>query len=160
MSESSKNNMVSMDEFLAMAGVKLSTVRKNIDKIPGLDYKNGEFLILNGTRYPFNLRGYKLKNSADRRYVLLKAISEYKYIDSLKLGVYQEQFKSLLKELLEAKLICENGLPNHFGANAYDCTRMGDEVLRLEKSECIHKISELISSPLGHFVGAIISKLY
>ena len=35
MSESSKNNMVSMDEFLAMAGVKLSTVRKNIEKFGG-----------------------------------------------------------------------------------------------------------------------------
>jgi hypothetical protein len=156
-----EGNKVSIGEFLNIAGVKLNTVKKNAEKIPGLKYENGDFDILSGTRYPGDFQRYKLENSADRRYVLLKAISEYKYIDSTKLKVYPEQFKSFLKELLDAGLISENGLSNHYGANAYDCTKLGDDVLKLgKKSEIIDRITELISSATGHFMGAVISEIY
>lgn len=153
-------NKISIDEFLNIAGVKLSTVKRNSGKIPGLKYENGEFNILKGTRYPGDFHRYKLTNSAERRYVLLKAISEYKYIDCSVLRIYQEQFVTLLEELLAAGLISENGLPNHYGANAYDCTKAGDEVLELaKKSESVNKITEMVSSAAGHFFGAVISEV-
>lgn len=156
-----KEDKISIDEFLTIAGVKLSTVKRKSKEIPGLIYENGEFDILKGTRYPGDFHRYKLRNSAERRYVLLKAISEYKYIDHSKLRVYQEQFESLLKELLAAGLIVENGLPNHFGANAYDCTKKGDEILKMDKkTERIRQISELVSSTAGHFMGAVLSEVF
>lgn len=111
-----EKNKVSIEEFIKIANVKKETIKKNRNKIPGLTYENGEFDIVKGTRYPGDYHRYKLKNSADRRYLLLKAISEYKYIDHIPLQVYPEQFKELLKELLDAKLIKENHLYNNFGA--------------------------------------------
>ena len=47
-----EGNKVSIGEFLNIAGVKLNTVKKNAEKIPGLKYENGDFDILSGTRYP------------------------------------------------------------------------------------------------------------
>ena len=107
-----EKNKVSIEEFIKIANVKKETIKKNRNKIPGLTYENGEFDIVKGMRYPGDYHRYKLKNSADRRYLLLKAISEYKYIDHIPLQVYPEQFKELLKELLDAKLIKENHLYN------------------------------------------------
>ena len=151
---------ITIEEFVIIAGVKQSTIKKNAKRIPGLNYINGEFHIIDGTRYPGNYKKYKLTNSEKRRYVLLKAISEYKYIDHLSLQVYREQFRDLLQELLDAGLIRENGMPNHYGANAYDCTRKGDEIIKRKQNEAIKEISELVSTSAGHFAGAVISEAY
>ena len=148
---------VSIDDFLQIAKVKLSTVKKNRKKIPGLTYANGKFDIVKGTRYPFDIHRYKIKDSADRRYLLLLAISQYKYIDHLKLGVYQEQFEELLKELLDGGLIKHNHLYNEYGANAYDCTIQGDEIIKLRKDEAVKQIAEVLSSCAGRFVGGVLS---
>ena len=151
---------ITIEEFVIIAGVKQSTIKKNAKRIPGLNYINGEFHIIDGPRYPGNYKKYKLTNSEKRRYVLLKAISEYKYIDHLSLQVYREQFRDLLQELLDAGLIRENGMPNHYGANAYDCTRKGDEIIKRKQNEAIKEISELVSNSAGHFAGAVISEVY
>ena len=151
---------ITIEEFVAISGVKKTTIRKNSSKIPGLRYINGEYEIIKGTRYPGDFHRYKLKNSGERRYVLLKAISEYKYIDHIKLRLYKEQFDALLRELLDAELICENHLFNHFGANAYDCTPHGDEILKQEKAAAIQSITNCVASASGHFLGAIISEVF
>lgn len=150
---------VTIDEFLAIAGVTKKTVIKNSAKIPGLTYENGTFDILKGTRYPGDYHRYRLKNSAEKRYVLLKAISDYKYIDYLKLKVYQEQFVEFLRELLNAGLIKENKLYNNYGANAYDCTTKGDKLLKQTQKEAIEDITKTVSSAIGHFTGAVISEV-
>ena len=151
------DNIMSIEDFLTIAGVKLETVKKHKDEIPGLTICEGEFLILEGTRYPCFYRD-KIKNTADRRYLLLRAISEYKYIDHLKLRVTHSQFKDLLKDLLDAGLIRENHLANHYGANAYDCTIKGDELLHFTKQKAIKEISNTVAACGGHFVGAVISE--
>lgn len=151
---------VSIEDFLQIAQVKLNTVKRNKNKIPGLVYKNGTFDIVKGTRYPIDLHRYKIKNSADRRYLLLLAISQYKYIDHLKLSMYQEQFEALLKELLDGELIKPNHLYNEYGANAYDCTSKGDEVIKLRKEEAVTIITEVITTGAGHFVGKVLSDVY
>ncbi len=150
---------ISIDDFLQIAKVKLNTVKKNKDKIPGLSYANGKFDIVKGTRYPIDVHRHKINDSADRRYLLLLAISQYKYIDHLKLGVYQEQFEALLKELLDGELITPNHLYNEYGANAYDCTSKGDEIIKLQKEKSKKFISEIVSSGAGSFVGAVLSKV-
>ena len=90
--------MISIDDFVRISGVKESTIRKNKDKIPGLSYDKGVYNIIDGTRYPCDLHRYKIKDSSDRRYLLLKAISEYKYISHLDLGLYHPQFVEMLRE--------------------------------------------------------------
>ena len=150
---------IPFDEFVNIAGVKERTIKKRRGDIPGLTYENNQFLVLRGTRYPCDLHRYKINDSADRRYVLLKTISEYKYISHTDLHVYQEQFIDLLRELLEADLIKENHLSNHFGANAYDCTEKGDLALKQKKSESAKVIADMIASATGHFVGSVISEV-
>ena len=88
---------ISFDEFVRNSGVSERTVRKRYREIPGIELTNsGEFRVLSGTRYPFNMRNCKLEDSADRRYILLKAISQYKYISCTDIRVEQPQFKRML----------------------------------------------------------------
>ncbi|PID82185.1 MAG: hypothetical protein CSB16_02580 [Clostridiales bacterium] len=152
-----KNNYISIEEFTNMYNIKASTVKRRKDDIPGLKYENGEFYILEGTRYP-SRDNYKLENAADRRYVLLKAISEYRYIDHVKLKLYKQQFDDMLKELLSAGLIKENKLYNKYGANGYDCTIAGEKVLDLKKDVAIKKIVELVAVGVGKAIGSALSE--
>ena len=64
----------------------------------------------------------------------------------------------MLKELLNAELICENHLINKYGANAYDCTSKGDALLKKSKAESVKEITDLVASAAGHFTGAFISE--
>lgn len=150
---------IDIDEFVIITNKKEKTIRNNRHKIPGLKYDKGVYIIEKGTRYPCDLHRYKIKDSADRRYVLLKTISEYKYICNKDLKLYQEQFVSLLGELLEAGLISENNMPNHYGANAYDCTPKGDQLLKETKNKAKKEISNIVASAAGIFVGAVISEV-
>lgn len=151
-------NTISIEEFLEIAGVKLETVKKHKDEIPGLLYSDGYIRIIEGTRYPCFYKD-KIENFADRRYLLLRAISENKYIDHQKLRVYPAQFKDLLKDLLDADLIRENHMANHYGANAYDSTPKGDELLHLTKRKAIKEIAILVAEFSGHFTGAVLSEV-
>ena len=151
--------MISIDDFVRIAGVKEITIRKNKDKIPGLSYDKGTYNIIDGTRYPCDLHRYKITNSADRRYLLLKSISEYKYVSHLDLGLYHPQFVEMIKELLDAGLIQPNNMTNHYGANFYDCTTAGDDLLKRKKINAINEITNLIATAAGKFVGAIISEV-
>ena len=153
------NEHITIEEFVNIAGVKESTIKKRKNSIPGLKYENDKFIILSGTRYPCDLHRDKLKNSDDRRYALLKMISEYKYISHNELRIYPEQFVELLRELLAAGLIKENHLSNHFGANAYDCTEKGDRLLNNKKNEIVKQMINMVASTTGKFVGSIISEV-
>lgn len=147
-----REGYISIEEFIRIAGVKEVTIKRNRDKIPGLSYENGEYLIIEGTRYPFNIGRNKMKDSNDRRYLLLKAISENKYIDHNTLGIYNQQFEQFLRDLLDANLIRNNGMQNHYGANSYDCTEIGDRIL-LNKKTAKTEIAKAIAEVAGTFVG-------
>lgn len=151
--------MISIEDFVKIAGVKESTIRKKKNKIPGLSYNKGIYTIIDGTRYPCYVHKYKIKNSSDRRYLLLKAISEYRYISHLDLGLYHPQFIEMIRELLDAGLIQPNNMENYYGANFYDCTRKGDEVLKQRKCKAIHEISSLVAAGAGKFIGTIIAEV-
>ena len=151
--------MITIDDFVIISGVKESTIRKNKNKIPGLSYDKGIYNIIDGTRYPCDLHRYKIRNSSDRRYLLLKAISEYKYISHLDLGVYHPQFVEMIRELLDAGLIRPNNMANRYGANFYDCTHEGDELLRQQKNSAINEISSLVATAAGKFVGNVIAEV-
>ena len=149
---------ITIEEFSNNAKVKIATIKRRYKEIPGISKIDGEFVILSGTRYPCR-KNNNLKDSYDRRYYLLKAISEYKYIDHNILRIEHKQFIDMLKDLLSAKLIKRNGLSNYYGANAYDCTSKGEEVLKSKKDISISEISKLIIGTTSDFVD-ILSKIY
>lgn len=150
---------ISLEEFAYIAGVKESTVKRNRKDIPGVIYEKRKYKVLSGTRYPCDIHRYKITDSADRRYILLKMISEYKYVTHIDIQLYHEQFVEMLRELLSAGLIKANNLHNHFGANAYDCIEKGDALLRTKKVEALKQIAELVAATAGTFVGKVVSEV-
>ena len=150
---------ISIKEFIHNANIKISTFKRNYKKIPGVVRNNEGFLILSGTRYPCDLHRYKLKDSAEKRYALLKTIGEYKFISHKDLRVELMQFEQMLRDLLSAGLIQENKLSNKYGANAYDCTMDGENIIQQKKSNGLIAISKLIAECAGIFTGSIISNM-
>ena len=150
------NKYVSLEEFEKISGVKIQTIKKRASEIPGLELKNNR--VLKGTRYPFPIGKYKAKDLLGKRYVLLKAISQNRYVDNISLNLYEEQFEDLISELMNAKLIKKNQLPNHFGANNYDITPQGDEWLSSLKSGRIES-NALLSKCIGCIAGEFLSNL-
>ncbi len=155
-----KKEYITVEEFLNNSGIEESTFNKNHKKIPGVVKCSEGYRILSGTRYPYNMRNTKLINSDDRRYTLLKAISTYKYISHDELRLEKRQFDDMLKDLIRSGLIRENGLSNHYGANAYDCTASGEDCLRLNKDSALKKLADIVASAGGHFTGALLSEIY
>ena len=148
---------IGMEEFAKKVGVKEETVKKRYLEIPGITKEGNTFTILSGTRYPCDKRRIKLKDSSDRRYLLLRTISDYRYISHEHLMLEEKQFDDMLAEFLQARLIKKNGLCNSFGANAYDCTAKGDDLLKKQKKEVIHELTILCAEALGTFTGAMIA---
>ena len=160
MTTKNKEKYISFEEFVLNVGLKRETIIKNYKKIPGIKKTDSGFIVLSGTRYPCDLHRYKLKTSGEKKYVLLKTISQYKYISHKELRIEKPQFESMLKELLSAQLIRYNGLTNCYGANAYDCTILGDEILAKKKSVAIKEMLKSIAEVAGIFTGSILSEIY
>ena len=145
---------ISMEEFAKKSGIKESTIKKRYKDIPGIAKEGSSFTILSGTRYPCDKRRIKPKDSGDRRYLLLRTISDYRYISHEHLMLEEKQFIDMLEEFLQAGLIKKNGLCNSFGANAFDCTVKGDALLKKQKKDVIHYLTLLGAEALGTFAGA------
>ena len=145
---------ISLEEFVKKSGVKESTIKKRYKDIPGITKEGNSFTILSGTRYPCDKRRIKPKDSGDRRYLLLRTISEYRYISHEHLMLEEKQFNDMLAEFLQAGLINKNGLCNSFGANAFDCTVKGDALLKKEKNDVIRYLTLLGAEALGTLAGA------
>ena len=124
------------------------------------DYSNYDDTVVSGTRYPCDLHRYGLKNSGEKRFALLKMISQYKYVTHKDLKIEHKQFQDMLRELLSAGLIQHNNLCNSYGANAYDCSPRGDELLKLSEQKAKSEIVNLIASAAGTYTGAVISQIF
>lgn len=151
---------ISFEEFVHNSGMKKRTVLKRYKDIPGITKKNDGFLVLSGTRYPCDLHRYGLKNSGEKRFALLKAISEYRYVCHMDLKVEQRQFQDMLRDLLSAGVIQLNNLDNTYGANAYDCSPLGDELLKQERNQARETLVKLVAQAAGTYTGAVISQVY
>ncbi len=147
-----------MEDFAHNAGVKVSTVKRRYKDIPGIIKTQEGLKVISGTRYPCDHR-FKPKNSGEKRYVLLKYICEYKYVSHRDLCVEFPQFREMLSDLLSAQLIQPNGLCNEYGANAYDCSPLGDELLQETGKATKQRIINMISEAAGTFTGAVISEI-
>ena len=154
-----KKEYIPFEEFVKNSGVKESTIKRRYKEIPGIEKTDDGFRVLSGTRYPCSLKRFKLKNSNEKRYALLQKISEYKYVTHKDLRVEYLQFMDMLRDFLSAGLIQPNNLCNEYGANAYDCTMLGDELLQGRKETNIKRMANLIAEASGIFTGAVISKV-
>lgn len=159
-----QDRYITFAEFVHNSGMKEATIKRRIrqDGIAGITKTPEGYHVLSGTRYPCDIHRYKLKDSADRRYVLLKMISEYRYISHIDLRIEHAQFKTMLAELLAAELIQPNHLANEYGANAYDCTLKGDELLKKNTRDSKQELSQLMVnvSRIALDLAAIVSKYY
>lgn len=155
-----KKEYIKFEDFVSYTGLRKSTVVKNYKKIPGIEKKNSKYTVLSGTRYWFSdLHRYKIDDSYQKRFVLLKAISKFRYISHKELRIEKPQFDKMLRDLLSAELIEPNNLSNCYGANAYDVTDKGATLMH--KSDKIAKIELItaIAEVAGTFTGAIISQV-
>lgn len=152
------NQYITLEEFQHNSGMAISTIKKNIAKIPGIE-KIGKdnYRVLRGTRYPANLRRFKSNNFGKKRYQLLKAIYENKYIDEKMLMCDKTQFEDFINELLEAKLINKNKLFNNFGANRYDTTNFGDFTFERIKAEKANKHILIVAEAIGTATGTALA---
>ncbi len=151
---------IPFQDFVLNSGVKESTVKRRANDIPGLSKNGSGFTVISGTRYPFNIGNHNIKDSGGKRYTLLKAISLYGYISHRELRIEPAQFQAMLGDLIAAGLIRENGLCNTYGANAYDCTPKGDELIRRTDRSAKLEILNMIAEATGTFTGAVISQVY
>lgn len=151
---------ISFDGFVNNSGVKEATIKRRYKQIPGIIKSDTGFTVVSGTRYPCDLHRYRLKNSGEKRFVLLKMISQYKYVTHKDLKIEHKQFQDMLGGLLSAGLIQYNNLCNCYGANAYDSSPRGDELLKLSEQKAKAELVNLIASAAGTYTGAVISQIF
>ena len=151
---------IEFDELVNNSGFKESTIKRNYKRIPGLQKTKNGYRVVSGTRYPYNLGNTKIEDSASKRYVLLKAISNYKYISHKELRVEHHQFETMWIELLSSRLIQRNNLSNTYGANAYDCTPLGDELISHKDKKAKQELFKTIAETAGTFTGAVVSQIF
>lgn len=147
----SVSKLMTADDLSRYSSISKTTVIRNRAKIPGYQQNvSDDYLFDPGTRYPFWIGFHSLETTADRRYVLLKAISQYRYISYVELNLHQEQFFTMLEEYAQSGLIAQNVFGKHFGksfgANGYDCTSAGDFFLeKLEGQKRAQRIETIES---------------
>ena len=131
----SASKLMTVDELARISGVTENTVIKNRDRIKG--YKQtltDDYFFTPGTRYPFSLGFHKVETYADKLYVLLKALNNYKYISHEELRLEESQFNSMLNHCLSNGYIEPNHTNNPYGANGYDITNAGSEFYKKLKN--------------------------
>ena len=155
-----KKEYIEFDDFVSNTGFRKSTVERNYKKIPGIEKKNDKYIVLSGTRYWFSdLHRYKIDDSYQKRFVLLKAISKFRYISHKELRIEKPQFDKMLRDLLSAELIEPNNLSNCYGANAYDVTDKGATLMHKNDKTAKTELITAIAEVAGTFTGAIISQV-
>ena len=155
-----KIQYIEFADFVNNAGVKESTIKRRYKKIPGITKTPKGFRVISGTRYPYNIGNTNIDDSASKRFTLLKAISKYKYISHKELRIEPPQFEAMLRDLLSAGLIQCNNLSNKFGANAYDCTVRGEELIRQNDKTARENLIKTIAAATGAFTGAVLTQIF
>ena len=151
---------IDFDDFVKSSGVKESTIKRRYKQIPGITKTQKGFRVISGTRYPYNIGNTNIEDSASKRFTLLKAISKYKYISNKELRLEPPQFEKMLRDLLFAGLIECNNLSNFYGANAYDCTPQGEELISQKDKAARESLIRTIAIATGTFTGAVLSQIF
>lgn len=153
----SSKKYISLEDFHNISNISLNTIKKNIERIPGIEKEKESFKVLRGTRYPANMRRFKSNEFARKRYQLLKAICEDRYVDEVMLRCDKLQFEDFIKELLKEGYIKQNCLYNDYGANRYDSTPKGDDAFNTIKAKRARQHFLSIAETTGVFCGTAVA---
>ena len=149
---------MTLREFSLQCGISENQIRKRYKEIGGVEYIDGEWIIPNGTRYPAK-RLHHVDSFEEKVYALLKATSEYRYIDSKILHIPDESFNVIISVLLQQGWIQTNGIENPYGANHYDLTLIGANIINQRRYKSIEAISAMIARCAGDFTGRLINQM-
>lgn len=153
--DTTADKYISLEDFSTIANKSIRTIQRRSGDIPGVEHHGTEWRVLIGTRYPLRIKSYKSETDEDKRRILLVAISSFLYVDAKMLGVYQHTFDGYIDDFIQANLIRENGAPNRFGANPYDCTQEGSQLAKRKASSIRQEMAHIF----GSFVGAAASEI-
>ena len=145
-------NSISLKEFAERISVSEEWILRRQHEVPGIEKVGDEVRVRRGTRWPLKMN-FKMDTAEEKRYVLLRAISEFKYIDAKMLKIEEKSFELMLREFLKTGIIAKNGTGNTYGANGFDCTSKGDDIIKKRKSRAMEELSRII----GTAIGAILS---
>lgn len=144
---------MTIEEFSRAYNIQVSTVKKNVEKIPGVEYVDLKWRVLEGTRYFYSVRS-KIQNNFDRIILILKALNNNQFIDYTMLNCSKHDFDQLITQLAESKLIVKNNSQNTYGTNSFSITRTGMEYVQYSKEKTVKLLTEL----LGRFIGSVTSQ--
>ena len=144
---------MTIEEFSRAYNIQVSTVKKNLEKIPGVEYVDLKWRVLEGTRYFYSVRS-KIQNNFDRIILILKALNNNQFIDYTMLNCSKHDFDQLITQLAESKLIVKNNSQNTYGTNSFSITRTGMEYVQYSKEKTVKLLTEL----LGRFIGSVTSQ--
>ena len=145
-------NYISISEFAERNDMSVESIKRNFNKIPGAEIIDDEYWILESSRYPFNVGNTKLDRRENKQYVLLKATSQFKYIDEKMLKMPKASFETLIKELIKCGLLQKNHSNNPYGANNYDTTAKAEEVLSKRKNKAIEMIEDIMAKAVVAYI--------
>lgn len=154
---------ISLNEFAQLVEKKPKTILRRKKDIPVIEKFGNEWYVLSGTRYPCKVNSFKVKDNYDKRYVLIKAIDNNKYINSKMLQIYPNEFDLMLRDFVNAGLIEENYNGNTYGANGYSCTDKGAEIIKKSKTTVIKVIKALLEEGarvVGIVAGEVLSRTF
>ena len=149
---------MTLEELSAENGVSIRQIVKRYEEIGGIENRGGDWIVPDGTRYP--ARKLKNLNSAEEKmYGMLKATSDYRYIDHKMLHVPIQSFNLLVNHLIEQGWIQPNGIDNPYGLNRFDITPKGSAVIKQNRRDAISYITRTIAGCAGEFLTPIINGL-
>ena len=145
---------MTLEEFSLMSGISVNQIKKRYREIGGITKDEEGYHIPNGTRYPIR-RPTHIESRNEKVYLVLKAIFLYKYIDAVMLRIPHESFELILEEMKTIGWIQENKTNNPFGANRFDTTLLGGEIIQKKKTEALREIAGTLSYSAGLFVKGV-----
>ncbi len=157
MAKDKKVNLVDIETFASRYKIKVETVKKNINQIVGAKKDGKDYIIPDSARYPYRIGNTSIKTRDDKRYVLLKATSENKFVDEKLIGLSKASFNTLIQELLNQNLLIENGSEDKNGANAYDTSSLADSLLRNGKRRAMVEIGKAVAEIGGKFAAQFVT---
>ncbi len=124
-----------IEQFARRNNISSRTVKNNFHLIKGAYIEDNTYYIPEGSRYPFFPKHMNLTTKIDKKYAVLRALFEYRYVDHEIVKVDKPSFKVIVDELLEDGFIKLNGSKNPYGLNMYDITDKAYQEIYILKSK-------------------------
>lgn len=143
--------LVDVETFASRYGYSEKTIKKNIHRIEGAWKEGQDYCIPDSARYPYRMGHTSIQTREDKRYVVLRATSEYRYVDEKMLGLSKTSFRTIVDELTSQGLLINNNSNDVHGVNMYDTSSKADEMLKGGKKKAMVEIGKAVAEIGGTF---------